>query len=297
MSINQFFLSFVLVHGAACCGIFFLKRRNRIQAPTEVFFLAVVIPLWGMMVLWITHSAVKNGKAGSRALDLQRFEHQAEFLTRPFVKDEMEAKTLISLEEALLLEDPMLRRQLMKNLVQENPSDFIAVLRRSCLSEDTEVSHYASAALMQIQNDYEVSVQKEAANMLKMKTSDSQKAYITTLDQYIKSGLLPENAERIQRRHLDTALTDYLATGAFDYQYCVIAVDNALELGLFEKAFQWLVEAQETWPDDETLFLSKLKYYYLEQNVAALRAEISRAEATHVYLSPDTRSVIAFWLS
>lgn len=292
---DRFFLYLLVFHVLVSLFLYSSVKKKKLDVSWELYVFALLVPIWGALMLWLTDYYAQKGKIGSRELDLQRFAGRTRILARPFVEEELADKRLMPLEEALLLEDPTIRRRLMKELVQENPKQYIPILQRVRLSEDTEVSHYASAAIMQIQTDFEVALHRYEQLLRKDNTEKNMRAYIELLKEYIASGLLPTNAQMAQRGKLKVAFQQYLEEYQDDREMYLAAIDNVLELGQLATAKELLSEMEQRWTPDESDFLLKLKLYYKERDAQALRAEIRHAKEANLYLTPETRAKIAFW--
>lgn len=290
-----FFLYLLIGHVFICLLLYNNMKKKNIEAPWQMFAIALLLPVWGAVMLWVTHTFSQKGKIDSQRMDLEQVETRTRILARPFIEEELADKQLMSLEEALLLENPAVRRQLMKELVQEAPKQYIPILQRVRLSKDTEVSHYASTAIMQIQTDYELALHRQEQLLTKEKTAENWKVYASQLKEYISSDLLPKNAQLAQRGKLKTAIQEYLELEPDDRQMYIDAIDNLLELNQFEAANALMAILDSRWRQDETVFLLKLKLHYKQKNSPALRAEIKRAKDMNLYLKPDTREKIAFW--
>lgn len=292
---DRFFLYLLVGHLLVCLLLYSPVKKKKLDVSWELYLFALFVPIWGALMLWLTDYYAQRGKIGSRELDLQRFTSRTRILARPFVEEELADKRLMPLEEALILENPAIRRHLMKELVQENPKKYIPILQRVRLSEDTEVSHYASTAIMQIQTDFEVALHRLEQTLRKERTEENLRAYIEQLKEYIASDLMPSNAQMAQRGKLKVALQDYLEDYPDNRGMYLAAIDNALELDQLATAREWIEEVERRWTTDEALFLLKLKLHYKERNNQALKAEITHAKETNLYLTPETRAKIAFW--
>lgn len=293
---DNFFLYVGIVHVFSCLLLLILMRKRKITVQVELSVIFLLVPIWGAVMLFTTLYYQKKGKIGTREINSDPFDLRTRISARPFIEEELTSKRIMSLEEALLLEDPRVRRQLMKTIVQEDPRKFIPVLQRGRLSEDSEVSHYASAAILQLQTNYEVTLQKWETVLSQEKTAENLKAYIQQLQEYLESDLLPKNAAYSQRQKLRRAAEEYLNRDPDNRFIYLNAVENILELGDYSLAEKQLEEAGHRWKDDERTFLLKLKLYYLQHNSQAMRAEVERALETNLYLSPAVRRNIAFWM-
>ena len=55
---------------------------------------------------------------------------------------------------------PKVRHSLMLDILHKNPNEYIAILQKARNSDDTEVTHYATTMMMEIQTEYEKKLQQ-----------------------------------------------------------------------------------------------------------------------------------------
>ena len=66
------------------------------------------------------------------------------------VDDRTDYANTVPLEEALIVDNPRQRRNLMLSILNENPGQYANLLSQARLNEDVEVVHYAATAMAQI---------------------------------------------------------------------------------------------------------------------------------------------------
>ncbi|WP_156907886.1 hypothetical protein [Atopococcus tabaci] len=199
-----------------------------IRTTRRLLLLAMLLPVWGAAMAYIAESYARKKKIGSRTDELPVLnDNRFSFLLQPVFLEEGTRESVVPLEEALLLEEPAVRRELMLDIIQEDPKRYISMLKKVRLGDDAEVSHYASTALMQIQREYEMDLRKkEDALHARPGDEEAVSAYLDKLKEYIQSGLLANNAVLAQRRKLNTMLVQLLAESDGDKQLYADAVEN-----------------------------------------------------------------------
>ena len=70
------------------------------------------------------------------------------------IKPDDGVKETVPVEESLLFNPAVKRRKLLLNVLSQKASDYVSVLRRAGINDDTEVVHYAVTALVELRNEY-----------------------------------------------------------------------------------------------------------------------------------------------
>ena len=69
-------------------------------------------------------------------------------------------RDVVPLEEALLLNDSSRRRELIMNVLNDNPGEYVELLKQARMNEDVEVVHYAITAMVELSKEYDYRLQK-----------------------------------------------------------------------------------------------------------------------------------------
>ena len=293
MTTEQFLLFFLSVHIVFCVALVILFHLNMLHIPRRNLMLAALLPFWGGLMVLFAEFYTNKGKAGNREQDLSKLEEIRNIkIRRQILPEETIDNKVVPLEEALVLEDPDIRRNLILEIVQEDPKHYIALLKKVQLGNDTEVSHYASTAIMEVQRIYELNLrQKEYLIKGDIKSEELILDYINTLNEYIHSGLLSDNVLIAQRKKLNTFYVNLLFEYDGDEKVYKDAIDNLIELNDVTAAESLLIDADTQWENDEELILLKLKLFHKTKNRWAMRKEIQKVRESGMYLSPETREV------
>lgn len=293
---NRYMLLFLLIHLIFSIIVYLLHLFSVLRSPRRLILLTIMLPVWGGVMTLIAELYTRKNKEGTKEPAQPLIEEvDMSTLFRPLFLEEAD-QVLVPLEEALVLEDPSIRRHLMLELIQEDPKRYISLLKKVRIGDDPEVSHYASTAIMQIQREYELDLQKKEQTVIAHPIDKEEvQPYLEKLKEYIKSDLLADNAVMAQRRKLNTLLVQILSESGGDRQLYLDAIDNLIELKEFSAAESLLKEASNRWESDESFFLLKLRLYHKVQNGWALNKEIKLMKESGVYLSPKTREIVEFW--
>lgn len=69
-------------------------------------------------------------------------------------------KKIVPLEEALLINEPGVRRELIMDVLNDDPEEYMDLLKQARMNEDVEVVHYAITAMVELSKEYDFRLQK-----------------------------------------------------------------------------------------------------------------------------------------
>ena len=186
----------LVIHLIVCIVIYILMRISVLKCTRMVMPLIVLVPVWGLGCLLVLELRARgkqeiNEEVGIEKLKINDAIHRSIIMDEDPVEDRV-----VPLEEALLINDPSTRRELMMEIMYGNPDDYVRQLKGARMNDDTEVVHYAVTALTELQKEYDLKFQELDWEMEKNpKSRDILDRYLELLNRYLASGI-PEGSER-----------------------------------------------------------------------------------------------------
>lgn len=111
---DRHLLFFLIVHAVFCIVLGLLHVLGVIRTTRRLLLLAMLLPVWGAAMAYIAESYARKKKIGSRTDELPVLnDNRFSFLLQPVFLEEGTGESVVPLEEALLLEEPAVRRELM----------------------------------------------------------------------------------------------------------------------------------------------------------------------------------------
>ena len=203
---------------------------------------------------------------------------------------------IVPLEEALLINEPSARRELMMEIMYANPSDYVEQLKEASLNDDTEVVHYAVTALSELQKEYDLQFQELEWEMRKHpEDTELEDRYISLLSRYLGSGLAEGNARNVKLRDYSDMLGRRLETRQDSLRLYRDKVETDLQIKEYGKAYQVIQEILGRWGKNEAGYLLLLRYYAAMNSRAGIDSVLGMIERKGIYLSPEGRTEVRFW--
>ena len=252
-----------LIHLLLCALWFFVVNKGKKEALL-LLPLVLCLPIFGILCAWVS----------SRAVQKERDTPVSE-LYRLVDKDIMsvnagrpEPDTVVPFDEVLLLSNDQSRREVMMHILRRDPFQYLGVLKAAKLSSDVEVTHYATATIMEIQRDLDISMQNaEGAFNAAPNDIDAVNRYISALSSYINTGLLLENRMVQLRQQLCGVLEHKLSIFPNSRSAHLLLIENSIKLGSYERAAELAAAMREKWPNEEASWLRSLHVCMASGNI------------------------------
>nr|WP_308625304.1 hypothetical protein [uncultured Eisenbergiella sp.] len=216
---------------------------------------------------------------------------------RSILMEEQEENIIVPLQEALILNDASVRRELMMKIMYDDTSQYVDTLKTARMNEDTEVVHYATTAMVEVQKEYDLKLQQMEKRMEQTPDEpDIVDCYLELIDNYIATGLLEGNMLQAQRRRYEELLTKktegFADTSLLWYGK---KAENEMELREYRKAGDTITTILEKWPLQEKGYLLQIRLCIAQKDREGIRRTLSQMEDRTVYLSSVGRKTVAFW--
>ena len=247
-------LGILLLHGMSILAVMPLAaaRGRRLSGAHILFFM--LLPVFGAAAAVIF--ALANEPSEEQRSHLMRAEKQEGIMTMA-----LGAEKSVPLEEALMINSPRVRRELMLSMLRSDPRKHLDLLVFARFNMDPETAHYATATLTEVQRQIQLEMQKMQADLSKDPDNTSIRiSYIQLMDAYIKSGLLEGHLLDRQRLELKTYL-DSIPQEVMTQELASLKIRNLLTLHHAAEARTCGMKVLARWPRDEKSWLEMIGIY------------------------------------
>ncbi|MGM0881207.1 MAG: hypothetical protein ACQEXQ_09205 [Bacillota bacterium] len=212
---------------------------------------------------------------------------------KPETKKEM---NVVPLEEALLVNDLPTRRRIMIDLLKQDSLEYLEVLRLAVSNEDTETSHYAVSAIMEIKRKLTLTLQE-----LSVKYEDNKhdayllSSYADVLKSYMRSGFLDDRT-MLKHKHTYAEVLGKLIEAAPDAAGAYAEkVETELDLGEYAAAEQTAKRFLERFPHSEDAYLGLMNVYFTLRSSEQLKQTLEQLKRSSIRLSSRAMTTVRFW--
>ena len=286
---------FLIIHGCICILVGMLIKTKKIDVSVTIFPAVCFLPICGLLMLcmevWTNEKRIRASKEvglGKLLIDDVKYRQIA-------VTEDASHSGAVPLEEAFLVNDTFVKRKLLMEVLQHNPEDYIELLKKARMSNDTELTHYATTTMMEIQSGYELSIHDLEEELKKENSYESVSRYKNLLGRYIDSGLISGSILDIYRKKMGEALEHLIMLDGENRKNIWECIENHIELKNWEQAGKLLETGMEKWPDDEKIYQLYVDYYWNRSEGAKIPQVLERIKNNNVYLSSQGKKWFDFW--
>ncbi len=266
------------------------RRRRRPLSGGEITFCAV-LPVFGPLCGLSLAYAEEVDPTLLRDVMLH-----GDPIRRSYTAPEAEAQSAAPMEEAFLISEPQVRREMMMKLLGDDPERSVELLMIARFNDDPETAHYATATLTEYQRQTEMRMQQSQAILSKQPDNTAERLeYIHRMETYIRSGLLEGHLLNRQRILLEQELSR-LSEDDTDRALGCLRAKNLLHLGRAPEAAQTARRLTERFPGEEEPWLELMRIYVECQDRRSLLALKKELESADVMWSYNGREKMEYFL-
>lgn len=202
----------------------------------------------------------------------------------------------IPLSDLLILGTHQQRRLFLVQLLKKDYSRYIKALQRAVRNEDSETSHYAGAALIEIKKQFEKlihSADEEYKNNSSSITAIRNN--IDTIKKYINSGLPDEIEKKEFAISLSYLLEKYLEKDQARKQYFIDKIKVDLDLENYDYAQEYCKKFCHYFPNEQEAYFMLLKFFYSTYNLKSLKKVSGFIKNKQFNLSDRNKQMLDYW--
>ena len=285
----------VAFHVAGILLIWSGIRSGRLKTDHGLLPVVIFLPLWGEICALLMHYYVVKGWDGARA---DRLEVMRQGYEKPLEipSGSEETAAVVPLEDALLINEPGIRRSLIMDvLMQESSAGYLPLLNQARMNEDVEVVHYAATAMAEFSKEYDLRLQQLEAQYRKNPEDEETEAeYLAFLEEYMDNHMVQGSLLMIQKSQYLKVLRRKISRKPL-LEDMVKLVEGEFFLEQYPEAVQDIEELERRFPDQEEVWMLKLEYYFKQKQGNAIRKLVKELEDKGDYLSSRGREILGFW--
>lgn len=212
--------------------------------------------------------------------------------------DTMEkVERIVAVSEALALNDTKIKKEVLIGVLREDKTKYIEPLKVALQDEDTEASHYAAVALMEIKDEFHNKIEELGAKLKRAPNDLSLlEKYAAALEVSIQSGLNDEKRLSYLEGMYASVLERLIQEGRPTEKYYQDKIKCEMRRGDFKTAYTYCTAFKEAYEDSEAPYLCLMHYYYVTKNHASFKEVMEELRYSAVTLSRNGLQNMRFWL-
>ncbi len=291
--------AFLILHGIVCIITGILLVTKKLPIRTMIFPTVVFVPVFGFLIFVAELVIYYRGKMATKEIGLEKLKISEAKYRHIEVEREEHSSMVVPLEEAIVVNDAKTRRKLMLDVLHKNPEDYIDLLQRARLTDDTELTHYATTTMLEIQSRYEQNIRELEQKLTEEEEIEKRSPFLRKLRRelqtYIKSGLITGNILMIYRKKLGEVLEELTEWKPHNKTYALARIENHIEQEEYEEANGQLKAALEKWQEDEQVYKLLIRYYHATCQGEMIQKTLLEIEEKGIYLSSEGKKWFHFW--
>ena len=289
------YLLLLILHILCCFLILLGIWLKLLKVKKILFWFSLFLPVWGPLLTLVLHVQILLKQIGKTEVGVEKFQVESELYKGISQDVTRDSRSTVSMEEALIVNTPKERRELIMNILNDNPKAYVEFLKMAGNNEDTEVVHYAVTAMVQIsQENDQMLWELEQKFTEHPEDLEVISIYCAFLWHCLEQGLMEGRVELMNRNLFDDLIHKKIHLGnpsVTDYLHCI---ENSMKLKNYTEAGAMLSQARKLWPQDENLWVLHVQYYADLKRPQEIQKLIQELENGNFYLS-SRGEVIAFW--
>ncbi|OAB47257.1 hypothetical protein [Paenibacillus antarcticus] len=292
--VSLIFIIYILLSGAIIKIIY----RDSLRDWSLKWLIVTALPVigWLFPVFW----PKRWFQSKSEGLGAELFEDAEEPLMQMngiynMVEVEKELN-VIPIEEALIVNEYAARRTVMINVLKQDSMNYMDILQKAVSNEDTETSHYAVSAIMEMKRKLTLSLE-ELSLKYESNKDDAHilRTYSDVLSNYMKSGFLDERTLRKYKFTYILVLDQLITILPEDDSAYIEKVDTELEVGALLDAEKTALLYLNRRPHSEEAYLCLLKVYFYMKSYSRLQEILNSLKSSPISLSNRALTLVRFW--
>lgn len=282
-------------HILICAGIYIASRQGILKTTAIVMPIVIFVPFWGAASVLLLHFGAL--KCDRIPLDYDRLEMTDEIYSAIPISQSDDGQDVVPMEEALLMDSPRQCRDMILDMLMEDPNRYLPQFQKIRSADDVEVVHYSTTIMLEISKRYEAQWQRLDRKYREapgdMQALDNCCIF---LKEYLAADLQQGYARQILlTRYIELLEIRFQREPALDYG--VELAENLMLDGNFTRAKEVLDLLLSEWKNEGEVWMALLRYYIRQKQGDNIQATIALMDSLNITLSAHERETVAFWRS
>ncbi|CAH1218009.1 hypothetical protein PAECIP111893_04346 [Paenibacillus plantiphilus] len=270
--------------------------QNRSSQHIILAVVAALLPFLGLLLALIAACAMSRQPHSDTERFVEAMGANESYRNTLVNIDVAKELNVIPLEEALVVNDHRTRRRIVLDALKDDSIAMIPLLNKATRNDDTETSHYAVAAIMELKRIMLAELQKISVayenNPSDVRTLEETAA---VLKHYLNSDLMDRRMERTYRRLQADVLGGLIEMDACSEEQFEDKVECELILERFDKARDSSIAFLEKFPESEAAYYVQLKLWYRLRSAARFTTTLEALKQSPIQVSQRTLQLIRYW--
>lgn len=285
----------IVLHLICILVIYIAGKNGLLRVEPRILPLIFWLPVIGELCVLTLEICYRTKAISHKDIGVEKLKYNNELHKNLLSVEQISDDKIVPMEEAFLINDAKLRRELILDLLKKDPDQYVDILQKAKTNEDADVVHYASTAIMELHTQYDLRIQSmEHRYKLNPDSLELLEEFINLLEEYLSHGLAEgRRLELVQSQYIQLLEKKVRKVGDSEsYEQLII---SEMKHNNETRAFRYIQEMKQKWPGREDGWLLEIQYYAKKKQGSKLRETIEEMEAKGIYLSSHGKEVVGFW--
>ncbi len=289
-------ITIIMIHMVLCLLVGIGMRSKKLLARTYLYPAVVMIPFWGFF-LFLIEEGIAHGRRHKMAeIGLDTLKIQDVKYKRIEVDEQKNRDITVPLEEAMVVNEAPVTRRLMMDILHQNPGEYIELLQAARNTDDTELAHYATTTMLEVQGRYEARINQLQEQL---KTNPDNITLLRKcrkeLTDYIGSSLLSGKILTIYQNQLDEILLQLCRLDPGNHKYATHYIENRTAMEKYDGLEEKINALLSDFPEEERVYQAAVDYYWNRQDGKKIQEILALMEERKVYQNSAAKRRYSFW--
>ena len=163
----------ILLHIVCCVLVWLGIKTHLLKVKKYLMALVIFVPFWGTVCVLLLHLQMLTRKDNRMEPGVEKLRVNEEIYKNIFQAVSDTDKKIVPLEEALLINEPRVRRELIMDVLNDDPEEYMDLLKQARMNEDVEVVHYAITAMVELSKEYDFRLERRNEYLTKYKPMEN----------------------------------------------------------------------------------------------------------------------------
>lgn len=278
--------------------ILIVMKIFRVKSSYTNFLLMITIPFIGIIYtlsIFIFKTFIKS-ENGKNAIEKEsEYDKDISLLIR---EAELKNKRdLVPIEDALNLNTHTVKRNLVIEMLKEDPYKYLEFLLKALRDEDSETSHYAATAITQIKSKLTIAMQSMEVEYDKNKNNKYiSDRYIKSIKDSIDSKLMDEKENLRLTYSYKIALENHIKNIEVKESYLNELIKIYIQIKDYDKAIYFSHKYIKTFKKTYKPYMFLLEVYYNLEDKKNFDVALNSLRNSSIKLDKDALDIVRFWI-
>ncbi|MDP4143620.1 MAG: hypothetical protein Q8936_03935 [Bacillota bacterium] len=278
--------------------VFYHQKRHKKDHALIGLLIMVFLPYVGMIIYIILELSSRYIHEFERDKFQYNVDEDNQHISLLLRKEALkEGIDIIPIEDALVLNDEGVKRNLIINALKGDAYQYLGFLKKALKDEDTETSHYAATAVTEVKRKLTLAMQELEEKCQEDNSNiDIFKTYADIIKRYMDSGLLDKKTQKeylYKYRRVLKYILKYDKTEEYYFEQivkCNIITKN------YDKAIYYSYKYMKYFSKSYKPYLLLMNIYYTARNKEEFSQVLDELRNSHIRLEKDALEIVRFWI-